>query len=97
MCQYSPVVSARVRDVQAAAQFASDADRDPERARTCQNRDAAAWIHQGRVDALDVLRKTLLLLLNTDHLICDYGSKCHNSVLLRDANTKFGPTAADTT
>lgn len=60
--QYSPVVSACVWDVQAAAQFASDADRDPERTRTRKNRDTAAWIHQGRVDALDVLQKTHTLL-----------------------------------
>lgn len=58
MGQYSPVVSACVWDVQAAAQFASDVDRDPERTRTRKNCDTAAWIHQGRVDALDVLQKT---------------------------------------
>lgn len=62
MCQYSPVISACVWDVQAAAQFASDADWDPECARTRKNRDTASWIHQGRVDALDILQKTHTLL-----------------------------------
>ncbi len=82
VCQYSPVVSTCVWDVQTAAQFASDADRDPERTRTRKNRDTAAWIHQGRVDALDVLQKTHTLLhmffLNLNYVSALY---VHNHTL----------------
>ncbi len=100
VCQYSPVVSTCVWDVQTAAQFASDTDRDPERTRTRKNRDTAAWIHQGRVDALDVLQKTytpmcffiiimcLHCMSTTTHLLAIYYFP-HKSEIVRNQNEPF--------
>lgn len=45
VCQYSPVIGTCVWGVQTAAEFISDADGDPERARARQHRNTAAGVH----------------------------------------------------